>query len=163
MDLEVSDVDIAKVAGHACDAVRERMRDNDITLVVDVASAVQRFRADEHRVTQVLFNLLSNAANFAPNGSTVSLRAMSLNDEIIFKVTDEGPGIPHKDVAKAFERFEANPNGGRQSGAGLGLSIVKSFVELHGGRVDIAGGPKGGTVVSCRFPARLGEIGKAAE
>lgn len=163
MDLDISDVDIGKVADHAADAVRERMRENDIRLLVDVSKAGASFRADEHRVTQILFNLLSNAANFAPAGSTVSLRAMRLGEEIIFKVTDEGRGIPQENVARMFERFEANPAGGRQSGAGLGLSIVKSFVELHGGQVEIASPPKGGTVVTCRFPLKRDEIGRAAE
>lgn len=163
MDLDLSEVDIAKTVDHAAEAMRERLRENEIELVVDVSKAPSVFRADGHRVTQILFNLLSNAANFAPSGSAISLRAMRLGEDVVFKVSDEGPGIPASAVDRAFERFEADPAGGRQSGAGLGLSIVKSFVELHGGRVDIAGGPRGGTVVTCRFPLRRNEIGKAAE
>ncbi|WP_185984035.1 PAS-domain containing protein [Aureimonas mangrovi] len=163
MDLDLSEVDIAKVAGHAAQAVQERMRDSEVRLLVDVSNAGTSFMADEHRVTQVLFNLLSNAANFAPSGSTVSLRATRLGNEIAFTVTDEGPGIAPQDVAKAFQRFESNPAGGRQSGAGLGLSIVKSFVELHEGSVEIVTPPKGGTVVTCRFPLARQEIDRAAE
>lgn len=163
MDLDITEVDIGKVAEHAADAVRERMRDSDIRLTIDVSKAGETFRADEHRLTQVLFNLLSNAANFAPAGSTVTLRAARLGQDVLFKVSDEGPGISERDLARVFDRFETNPAGGRQSGAGLGLSIVKSFVELHGGRVDIASRPEGGTVVTCRFPAHSAELDRAAE
>ncbi|SDO32993.1 PAS domain-containing protein [Aureimonas jatrophae] len=154
MDLDLSDVDIARTVEHAADAVGERMRDGDLTLTVDVAAAGTSFRADGHRVTQILFNLLSNAANFAPAGSTVGVRAWREKGDVVFAVTDEGPGIAPDAVAKLFERFESDPSGGRQSGAGLGLSIVKSFVELHGGRVEVGPGPRGrGTTVTCRFPA----------
>ncbi|WP_082652575.1 PAS-domain containing protein [Aureimonas sp. AU12] len=164
MDLDLSDVDIAGTVEHAADAVRDRLRANEIRLEVDIAAAGgSTFRADGHRVTQILFNLLSNAANFAPAGSTVRLRVARRNGEVAFSVADEGPGIAQADVARLFERFEANPAGGRQSGAGLGLSIVKSFVELHGGRVEIGAGPSGGTVVTCRFPAPSEEKDLAAE
>ncbi len=163
MDLDITEVDIAKTVGYAADAVRERLRENEIELEVDVSNAGKSFSADEHRITQILFNLLSNAANFAPAGSTVSLRAARLGEDVVFKVSDEGPGIAKDDISKVFERFEANPSGGRQSGAGLGLSIVKSFVELHGGKVSIAAGPKGGTVVTCRFPVRRSLADRAAE
>ena len=163
MDLDLSDVDIAATVEHAADAMRDRLRENDIRLEVDLAGAGSTFRADGHRVTQILFNLLSNAANFAPAGSTVRLKATRGRGEVLFSVADEGPGIAPGDVARLFERFESDPAGGRQSGAGLGLSIVKSFVELHGGRVEIGRGPRGGTLVTCRFPALRHEKDLAAE
>ncbi len=152
MDLDLSDVDVAGTVGHAADAVRDRFRENDIILNIDLSRAGSSFRADGHRVTQILFNLLSNAANFAPAGSTVNLKAIRGNGEMVFSVADHGPGIAPGEIDRLFERFETNPSGGRQSGAGLGLSIVRSFVELHGGKVEIQSGSKGGTTVVCRFP-----------
>ena len=163
MDLDLGEVDIAHTVEHAAEAVRERLRDNDIRLDIDIAQGGSSFRADGHRVKQVLFNLLSNAANFAPQGSTVRLSARRRNDNLFFTVADEGPGISPANIERMFERFETDPAGGRQSGAGLGLSIVKSFVELHGGDVSITSGPKGGTVVTCRFPLRRQERDLAAE
>ncbi|WP_331683913.1 sensor histidine kinase [Consotaella aegiceratis] len=151
MELELSEVDIAKTVEHAAEAVRERLRENDIVLDIDIAAAGDTFLADGHRVTQILFNLLSNAANFAPSGSTVALRGWQADKTVCFSVSDEGPGIPPDLIAKVFDRFEADPSGGRQSGAGLGLSVVKSFVDLHKGTVDISAG-SGGTTVTCCFP-----------
>lgn len=163
MDLELSDVDIGTTAHKAAEAIRDRLRENDIAITVDVSEAGATFRADEHRVTQILFNLLSNAANFAPAGSTVGLRAVREAGEVVFLVRDEGPGIEPDQVARIFERFESDPVGGRHSGAGLGLSIVKSFVELHRGSVDIESTPAGGTTVICRFPCGAARVEEAAE
>ncbi|MBC8131124.1 MAG: PAS-domain containing protein [Rhizobiaceae bacterium] len=153
MDLEITDVDIAETAEKAAEAIRDRLKENDITILVDVADAGASLRADEHRVTQILFNLLSNAANFAPSGSTIQLTARRSAEAVSFLVRDEGPGIAPDQIARIFERFESDPVGARNSGAGLGLSIVKSFVELHKGSVDIESSVDGGgTTVICRFP-----------
>uniref|UniRef100_UPI0013D58457 sensor histidine kinase n=3 Tax=Pseudomonadota TaxID=1224 RepID=UPI0013D58457 len=81
--------------------------------------------------------LLSNAANYAPEGSTITLTCGPEHNEMVFSVQDNGPGMPDYVLDSIFKRFQPYPNGGRKRGAGLGLSIVKGFVELHGGKVDI--------------------------
>lgn len=161
MDLDITDVDIAETVEKAAEAIRDRLKENDIAIAIDVAGAGATFRADEHRVTQILFNLLSNAANFAPAGSTIGLKVVREAGGIAFKVRDEGPGIAPDQVARIFERFESDPVGGRASGAGLGLSIVKSFLELHKGSIAIDSAAGGGTTVICRFPAERGELDEA--
>ncbi|MCW4115133.1 ATP-binding protein [Aurantimonas sp. MSK8Z-1] len=163
MELEPSEVDIAKATETAAEAIRDRLQENDVALHVDVAAAGPRFRADEHRLTQVLFNLLSNAVNFAPGGSTVELKAWRDAEWVCFSVADKGPGISSEQLARVFDRFEADAAGGRQSGAGLGLSIVKTFVELHQGRVEIDSRPGEGTTVTCRFPSHRADYEDAAE
>ncbi|TFF20849.1 PAS domain-containing protein [Jiella endophytica] len=152
MELDLSEVDIARTVEQAVDGVRDRFEAADIRLSIDLTGAGDSFLADGHRLTQILFNLLSNAANFAPAGSTVGVRAWRHQGMISFEVSDRGPGIASEQVEKVFERFEANPSGGRQSGAGLGLSIVKSFVELHDGYVEVRSSPGAGTAVICHFP-----------
>ncbi len=67
-------------------------------------------------------------------------------------MTDSGPGIPADVKDKVFDWFESHSNGSRHRGAGLGLSLVRSFVELHGGRVDIDSSAGRGTTVVCTFP-----------
>lgn len=111
------------------------------------------FRADGKRVRQILFNLLSNAIGFSSPQQTVTLAALRRGDEIVFKVSDQGRGIPHDILDKVFDRFESRTIGSRHRGVGLGLSIVRSFVELHGGRVHIDSAPGEGTTVTCIFPA----------
>ncbi|NDW02997.1 PAS domain-containing protein [Jiella sp. 40Bstr34] len=152
MELELSEVDIARTVEQAVDGVRDRFEAADISLRIDLADAGTSFNADGHRLTQILFNLLSNAANFAPAGSVVGVRAWRGDGQISFEVSDDGPGIATNQIDKIFERFEADPSGGRQSGAGLGLSIVKSFVELHHGHVEVRSMPGSGTAVICHFP-----------
>jgi signal transduction histidine kinase len=103
-------------------------------------------------VRQVLFNLLSNAVGFSPPGGTVALAVDRRPDSIVFSVTDQGPGIPEELKDKVFGWFETHSHGSRHRGVGLGLSLVRSFVELHGGTVQIESAPGRGTTVTCTFP-----------
>ncbi len=82
---------------------------------------------------------------------------------MVFSVTDHGPGIPGDKLGRIFERFESHTLGSRHRGAGLGLSIVRSFVELHGGTVSIDSAIGRGTTVLCVFPAELTAKNQAAE
>ncbi|MEF2550732.1 ATP-binding protein [Aurantimonas sp. A2-1-M11] len=152
MELDLSEVDIVSTVEHAVDGIRERLDEAGVTLRIDIDKAGRSFMADSHRLTQILFNLLSNAANFAPAGTAVDIVATRNPQTISFAVTDRGPGIPADQVDRVFERFEANPAGGRHSGAGLGLSIVKSFVDLHRGTIRIDSAPGRGTTVICDLP-----------
>ncbi len=80
----------------------------------------------------------------------------------MLEVADQGRGMPPEVMARVFERFESHTLGTRHRGVGLGLSIVRSFVELHGGRIDIASAPGTGTRVTCTFPVGDGEAHLAA-
>ena len=100
----------------------------------------------------MLFNLLSNAIGFSAPGQTVTLAAMRRGDEIVFKVSDHGRGIPNEVLDRVFDRFESHTGGSRTRGPGLGLSIVRALVELHGGRVPINSVYGEGTTVTCVFP-----------
>jgi signal transduction histidine kinase len=111
------------------------------------------FTADAKRVRQVLYQLLSNAVGFSERGQSVHFRAeRGPSGEVHFIVSDEGRGMESGQAARAFDRFETRTAGTRHRGVGLGLSIVKSFVELHGGRVHLASEPGSGTTVTCVFP-----------
>ena len=163
MELEISEVPIERTVKSAADLIAERLREHRIGLDIDLARAPQTFHADENRVRQILFNLLSNAANYAPEGSSVRLSCTREPAGIVFSVHDDGPGIPPEVLDTIFKRFEPRNNGGRRRGAGLGLSIVKSFVELHDGTVEIETGPEAGTTVICRFPMVPERFQEAAE
>ncbi|MDH7797379.1 MULTISPECIES: PAS domain-containing sensor histidine kinase [unclassified Beijerinckia] len=154
LELTVSEVDIAKTIKAASEGVQDRLAEESIKLNIVAFDDIGNFQADEARVRQVLYNLLSNAIGFSSPGQSVTLAAFRRSDEIVFKVSDEGRGMPPEVLDRIFNRLENNNIGTRHRGAGLGLSIVRSFVELHGGRVQIESAPGEGTIVTCFFPAR---------
>lgn len=153
LELEVSDVDVQVTMRAAIEGVQDRLAENSIDVQIVAMDNVGAFRGDAKRVRQILFNLLSNAIGFSRPGQTVTLAAMRRDDEVIFKVTDRGRGIPPDVLERVFERFESHTAGSRHRGVGLGLSIVRTFMELHGGKVFIDSAPGEGTTVTCVFPA----------
>ena len=152
LELRLEVVDVAEAMKAAAAGVQDRLTEAAIELRIVATDGVGSFRADGRRVRQVLFNLLSNAINYSEPGQTVSLAAMRRGAEIVFKVSDRGRGIPPEMVDRVFDRFATFPNGSRQRGPGLGLSIVRAMVELHKGRVLIDTAPNEGTTVTCIFP-----------
>ncbi|WP_192252786.1 sensor histidine kinase [Mesorhizobium silamurunense] len=164
MQLDISEMSIDRTIAAAAELVADRLEEHSIKLQVDAAAAPKSFHGDEIRVRQILYNLLSNAANYAPEASTITLTCRQLAGGVEFSVHDDGPGMPPDVLESVFRRFEPRANGGRRRGAGLGLSIVKSFVELHGGTVRIETGIDKGTTVICTFPdTPSGGIREAAE
>ncbi len=154
MGLDLAEVDVAAALALAAEGVADRMRTAKVKLKVDVAPDAGRIIADEKRIRQIVHNLLSNAVAFSPEGSTVSLSARRDGDVVEIAVADRGAGIPGHFVDSAFDRFSAMPRGAARGGVGLGLSIVKSFVGLHGGTVEIASEEGWGTTVRVRLPIR---------
>jgi signal transduction histidine kinase len=153
LELEVSDVDVVATMHAAIEGVQDRLEENSIDVQIVAMDNVGSFRGDAKRVRQVLFNLLSNAIGFSSPGQTVTLAALRRDREVVFKVTDRGRGIPPEVLARVFDRFESHTAGSRHRGVGLGLSIVRAFMELHGGKVLIDSAPGEGTSVTCVFPA----------
>ena len=136
---------------------RERARGKEQKLVLDCAPDIGSMFADERRLKQVLFNLVSNAIKFTPERGVITLASRVVGDQVEFRVADTGVGIHADERERVLEKFErGNRPRGRQSGvgAGLGLSLVKSFVELHGGDVQIESEPEEGTAIVCRLPRR---------
>ncbi len=97
---------------------------------------------------------MSNAIGFSRPGGVVKLECWREDADILFAVEDNGVGIPLEQQARVFERFESRSQGSDHRGPGLGLSIVKSIVELHKGRVTLDSNPGVGTRVTVRLPAR---------
>jgi two-component system phosphate regulon sensor histidine kinase PhoR len=127
------------------------------TVVREVAADATTVAGDPGRLHDALHNLLENATNYSPEGSTITLASARQQGRILITVSDEGPGIPEEDLSRVFERFyrvdkaRARENGGR-GGTGLGLAIVKHLVELHGGAVSAANRPTGGAVLTVDLP-----------
>jgi signal transduction histidine kinase len=152
MQLELGAVDIRATMAAAAQGVQDRIAGLGLTLDINTPQNIGSFTADERRVRQILFNLLANAVSFSPAGGKITLRAERRADAVVFAVTDRGPGIPPDVLEKVFNWFESHPLGSQHRGPGLGLSLVRSFVELHGGTVAIASVVGEGTTVTCTFP-----------
>jgi signal transduction histidine kinase len=163
MSLNLGSIDIRKAIDAAAEGIQDRLATDRIQLKVDVAPDIGGFVGDERRVVQVLYNLLANAVGFSPQDSSIGLSATRTDHNVIFSVTDTGPGIPPDVKDKVFDWFESHANGSRHRGAGLGLSLVRSFVELHGGRVRVDSIVGKGTTVTCDFPVDQAAHRNAAE
>lgn len=152
MKLDVQNVEIVDLVERTQHQVADRMKENLLTLNVDLTEAPELIRGDFQRLKQILVKLLGNAANASPKGSNVDLVVSAHGNEVVFKVTDRGAGIPEEDIERIFARFESKGRNGQRGGAGLGLSIVQSFVGLHYGDVHIDSVLGEGTTVICKLP-----------
>jgi signal transduction histidine kinase len=150
--LETGPVDIHEMLEAIMTLTRERARNQDLDLALACPAAIGTIEADERRLKQALFNLISNAIKFTPSGGSIKVEASRDGSDLVLAVSDTGVGIPSADQARIFDKFERGNAQLPQSGAGLGLSLVKSLIELHGGEVTIESSPGSGTTVSCRLP-----------
>src|SRR6266403_1310359 len=163
MTLELGPVDIRKTIDNAAEGIQDRLARDRIELKVEADPGIGDFIGDENRVRQVLYNLLANAVGFSPHDAVVTVSAKHTEHSVVFAVTDSGPGIPPDVKDKVFDWFESHSNGSRHRGAGLGLSLVRSFVELHGGKVRVDSIVGKGTTVTCDFPIDQAAHRNAAE
>lgn len=152
MELNVSDVDVAGTVAEAIAGLQDRLEESHIALNTHLPENIGTIRADERRLRQVLYNLISNAVRYSEEGGQVDVSCVREADFVRFSVEDHGVGIPEELLHSVFSRFVGRGAAGSRHGVGLGLAIVKSFVELHGGTVDISSREGEGTTVTCTFP-----------
>jgi signal transduction histidine kinase/DNA-binding response OmpR family regulator len=136
MELDPTEFHVAQTVDYALSMVRERAVAHGITLSSEVAPGVELVRADELRFKQVLLNLLSNAVKFTPDGGSVEVRARAGGGDLEITVSDTGMGIDPADQQRIFDSFQQGGRTARRiEGTGLGLTLTKRIVELHGGRL----------------------------
>lgn len=148
LDLDLGDVDIYDVLSHTLDYVATKADDTKISMELDCDPDIGIIRADETRIKQVVYNLLSNALRFTKPGGLILLggkRAPGGGVQIWVK--DDGVGIPSEKQSQVFESFQSS-----RGGAGLGLALVQRFVECHGGWVELESDEGFGTHVTCYLP-----------
>jgi signal transduction histidine kinase len=154
LQLEVQPVDMRALIQGVEALAHERLRNRQLTFVTVCEEDVGTVHADERRLKQALYNLISNAVKFTPEGGRISLTVAREGADVVMTVADTGIGIAPEDQARVFNKFERGHGAHSQIGAGLGLALVKSLIELHGGRVELKSAPGEGTSVTCRIPAR---------
>jgi len=141
------------IAEAAVSAVRPLYESKGLYLEIEAADGLPSVFCDETRIRQILINLLSNAGRFTAQGGT-RVSVVHLSDELVFRVADTGPGISPEDQARLFEPFQQLDSSIRREhgGSGLGLSISRHFVEMHGGRMWIESELGQGTAISFALP-----------
>ena len=128
-------------------------------LVVDIPESLPRIDGDGPRLTQVFVNLLANASKFAPEDSAICVGAAEQADRVVFWVEDEGPGVPQIESGSIFERFHRGPEEEPEPGGlGLGLWIVKSIIDRHGGTITASRTDAGKTRFEVVMPKGSDEV-----
>jgi signal transduction histidine kinase len=163
LQLEVQPIEMKTLVQSVESLAHERLRNRQLSFETECADDVGTIHADERRLKQALYNLISNSVKFTPEGGRISLTVKREGSEVVMTVSDTGVGIAPEDQARVFHKFERGPGAHRQIGAGLGLALVKSLIELHGGRVELRSTPGEGTEVTCRIPARAPAAVSVAE
>jgi signal transduction histidine kinase len=155
LHMETADVDVRDVVRDALDVVRPTAEAKHIDMLLHVDDAAHLVRGDADRLQQVVWNLLSNAVKFTPAGGRVDVRVRTFGERVEISVSDTGIGIEPEFLPFVFERFrQADGSFTRgHGGLGLGLSIVRHLVELHGGTVEARSeGPGLGSTFLVRVP-----------
>ncbi|MGC9027791.1 MAG: ATP-binding protein, partial [bacterium] len=157
MIFEPTDFYVKDIVEQSITMVKERALKHYIDLSYSVSDNVTVLYADERKIKQILYNLLSNAIKFTPDNGSVSIIVDKTENEIVFSVEDTGIGIPEEAMSKLFYPFSQirllHPS--IHEGTGLGLSLVKAMVELHGGRIWVESKVGKGSKFSFAIPSNI--------
>jgi GAF domain-containing protein len=156
MELELATFDLPLAIDNARTFVRERATKHGINLDVTVDERLGDFVGDERKIKQILLNLLSNAVKFTPEGGRIGIKARQVDGSVEISVSDTGIGIAPEDQANIFEEFRqvGGDYAHKKEGTGLGLTLAKKFVELHGGKIWVESEVGKGSTFSFTLPER---------
>jgi len=152
MILDLDRLDVIEVIESALPMAEEWAQHSQLKLKRDYTNDVGRIDVDARRLKQVVLNLVSNAVSHTQPGGEITVGAARNGSDITVWVKDTGEGISARAQASVFDPFEGQESGDGRRGAGLGLALVKRFVELHNGWVELESQPRRGTTVTCHFP-----------
>jgi signal transduction histidine kinase len=153
-DLEPGVFSLRTALENGVTMVRERASRHGIAVDMEIGADLESVSGDERKVKQVVYNLLSNAVKFTPDGGRVDIHAARENGAVQVTVRDTGIGIALDDQARIFEEFSQvgrDPERSRE-GTGLGLTLAKRYVELHGGRLWVESAPGQGSAFTFTLP-----------
>ena len=165
MELEVGEFSLRTVLEGSLVMVREQALGHGITLSLDIADDIDTLVGDERKIKQILFNLLSNAVKFTPDKGKVGIQAKKIVGTIRVAVWDTGIGIAREEQQKIFEEFHQARDAGlsaKTEGTGLGLSLSKRFVEMHGGEISVESMPGVGSTFTFTLPLAESDAASSA-
>jgi signal transduction histidine kinase len=153
--LDPAPMDVFEAITESVQMAASKARDTEVPIRVKCDPKIGTINADQKRITQVIVNLLSNALRHTERGDTITVSAERLDGVVRLTVSDTGKGMAFDQQARAFDSFES----GDRRGAGLGLALVRSFVEMHGGWVALSSEPGRGVTVTCHLPEHAPNTG----
>ena len=155
-EIDLSEINLAEFLQEILRDWEKRLEAKQLKSHLDVPLDLPKLEADESRLQEIIYNLLDNAVKYSQSAGVITLRAAVESDRVRISVSDEGIGIPEKDLPRIFERFyRADKARSRElGGTGLGLSIVKHIAQLHGGTAEAQSEPGKGTTISVVLPLR---------
>jgi signal transduction histidine kinase len=162
MDLQVVPFALSEVLQNSVALIRERATRQGTALGLEVEPSAGAITADERKIKQVVFNLLTNALKFTTRGGHVDVTARGDDDDVFVSVRDDGVGIARADQGRIFEEFQQVGTSHLQEGTGLGLALSRRFVELHGGRLWVESEPGQGSTFIFSLP-RTRSTGNGAD
>jgi signal transduction histidine kinase len=156
MELEVTTFHLPDAVENALLLIRERASRHGIKIDRVIDDRIGDFTGDERKIKQILVNLLSNAVKFTPEGGQIKVEAALGDSAVIISVTDTGIGIAKEDHEAIFEEFrQVGTNyAQKREGTGLGLSLTRRFVEMHGGKIWVESEPGKGSKFTFTLPIR---------
>ncbi|BBE33613.1 sensor histidine kinase [Sphingosinicella microcystinivorans] len=155
--LDIRAVAVGELVESVAMMTRGFAEDRGLTFEINVPADIGEMDGDPVRLKQALFNLVNNAIRFTPSGGRVVIFVESLPGSIVIRVSDNGIGIPAEEQELVFDRFRKGSNATASQGVGLGLSLVRDVIDLHGGRVVLDSHLGEGTTVSLHIPRRHGD------
>ena len=155
MELELTDFHLPTALDSALTLVRERAARRSIALQMNVDNRLGQIQADERKVRQVVLNLLSNAIKFTPEGGRIEVAAAPRDGSVEVSVSDTGVGIAPEDQEAVFEEFRQVGTADKKvEGTGLGLTLCRKFIELHGGQIWVKSELGAGATFTFSLPLR---------
>lgn len=160
MTLEPKPLDAREILESVFNLASDWASKQNLTVKIDAPQQVGTVIGDDRRLRQALYNLVSNSIKFTPPNGAITLSGRRDHDYVRLAVADTGVGIPEDDRRRVFGKFEKGQDGTANRGVGLGLALVKSLIEMHGGEIQLESEVGKGTVVTCVLPI-AGENGRA--
>jgi signal transduction histidine kinase len=152
IDIKPAPVDVALLANEVEGGLTALARAKNITMITEFGERPPRAMADPARLRQVLFNLISNAIKFTPEGGRIMIDAVHDQNTVTISVSDTGPGLSQEETVRIFQPYERGDAARESDGAGLGLSLARSLVELQGGRIWVESQKGKGSTFSFSLP-----------
>jgi NtrC-family two-component system sensor histidine kinase KinB len=152
MEMELSSIPVRMLFEKAVTVFRTQTEERAVNLSFNVPEKLPNVKADDHKITWVLTNMISNALRYTPSGGHIRLSAESLGSYDQISVSDDGAGIPYEYQSKIFDKFAQVKSDKTVGGSGLGLAICKEIVRAHGGTIWVDSVPGAGSTFSFTLP-----------